>query len=59
MHPQQLEKRYGGEAPDRESNYWPPSFPSNTFGEDPSRIGPEHFKDMEVNAVPKSIKKES
>lgn len=31
--PEQLEKRYGGKAPDRkDGEYWPPRLPADTFG---------------------------
>ena len=44
--PNQLEKRYGGAAPNVETNFWPPIMPSKDVGCDTDKIVP-HDKYME------------
>ena len=41
VHPNQLEKRYGGSAPDRQNDYWPPKFSCEEFGEYEPSEGPD------------------
>lgn len=39
--PNQLEERYGGEAPNFEGPWWPPQMPSKDVGVDPTKLIPE------------------
>ena len=38
VHPDQLEKRFGGNAPDAEGIFWPPFIPSQNFGVDEGNL---------------------
>lgn len=55
--PNQLEIKYGGKAPNVESNFWPPIMPSQDVGCDPEKLIPENQYQEYVNARPSLNKK--